>query len=249
MRASFKQKLLQKKCLVGTLVTMPCSTVAEVLSSTGFDWLFIDMEHAPISTADVQCHLQACDENCSVIVRIPDSSETSIRQALDTGCDGIIAPLIDSPEKARRIVSSAKYPPTGTRSVGIARAHGYGRNFTGYVESANRDISVIVQIEHIDAVKCIDHILAVEGIDGVFIGPYDLSGSMGIPGQTGERQVREAIEKVRVSCNQRNIPHGIFVGNVDAAVEERERGAKFIAIGLDVGRLIASSVADLDRLS
>jgi len=233
MRESFNKKIRASTPAVGTLVTLAAPEVAEILSLCGFDWLFIDAEHGTFSVAAVQQMIQAIRGDCLALVRVPENSPTWIKRILDTGCDGIIVPQVNSAEEARRAVSAAKYPPHGSRGVGIARAQGYGLSFAEYVTAANDHIAVIIQIEHIDAVSNLDEILAVEGTDGVLIGPYDLSGSMNRLGEVGSEAVQEAISLIKNKCIERAVPFGIFVLNAELAQKEIASGCSFIAVGTD----------------
>ncbi len=233
MKTVFRRRLRQGDRLAGTIVTLPCPPIAELLSRSGFDWLFIDAEHGPLSVGDIQLLLQAAQPRCPCIVRVAANDEVYIKQVLDTGADGIIAPLVNDAETAARVVAWAKYPPVGRRSVGIGRAHEYGQTFAEYVAQANDRVAVIIQIEHIDAVARIDSILDVAGIDGVFIGPYDLSASMGKPGKIEDDDVQSQIEAVRQACLARHTAVGIF--GVDAAAVQPflKQGYTLIAVGMD----------------
>jgi len=237
MKRSFKEKLYQRNPVIGTLVTLNAPEIAEILSLCKFDWLFIDMEHGTLSVSEVQHLIQAIGDHCSAIVRIPENNPVSIKKALDIGCDGIIVPLVNSAEEARRAVSAAKYPPMGTRSVGIGRAHNYGLSFAEYVASANDNVAVLIQIEHIDAVDRLNDILAVEGIDGIFIGPYDLSGSMNLLGEVNNELVQAAISTIKLKCHRKSMPVGLFVMKAEAATKEIEDGCQFIAVGIDTALL------------
>lgn len=222
---------------MGTLVTLDCPEVTEILSLCNFDWLFFDMEHGTLSINSIQHLIQAIRQDCSAIIRIPENGTVWIKRALDTGCDGILVPQVNSAEEAYKAVMAAKFPPQGSRSVGIGRAHGYGMSFSDYLSSANQTTALIIQIEHINAVNQLDKILDVEGIDGVFIGPYDLSGSMNMLGQVTSAPVQEAIQEVKQKCVERSIPVGIFVMKAEAAQKEIEEGCTFIAVGMDTVHL------------
>jgi 2-dehydro-3-deoxyglucarate aldolase/4-hydroxy-2-oxoheptanedioate aldolase len=204
-----------------------------MLSLCGFDWLFIDMEHGPLSPATTQHIIQAVGGDCSSIVRVPENSEVWIKKALDTGCDGVIVPQVKSAEDARLAVSATKFPPRGSRSVGIARAHEYGMSFTEYVASANENVALVILIEHIDAVSNLEEILAVRGIDGVLIGPYDLSGSMNMLGQVTSEPVRASVAEIKKKCQEKSVPVGMFVMNAEDAQQEIDDGCKFIVVGID----------------
>jgi 2-keto-3-deoxy-L-rhamnonate aldolase RhmA len=248
MKFDFRKRLIQGDLLKGTIISLPCPQVAELLSGAGFDWLFIDGEHGPLSVGDIQLLLQAAQPHCPCVVRLAANDAVHVKQALDTGADGIIAPLVNDADTAARVASWARYPPLGTRSVGIARAQGYGASFASYMATANTQVAVVVQVEHIDAVANIDSILDVEGIDGVFVGPYDLSASMGKPGQVNDADVQHQIETVRQACLQHRVPIGIF--GVDAAAVQPfvQQGYTLIAMGMDSLLLIQSAQKALSRL-
>ncbi len=182
------------------------------------------------------------------MVRLAANDAVHVKQALDTGADGIIAPLVNDADTAARVAAWAKYPPLGTRSVGIARAQGYGASFASYMATANAQVAVIVQVEHVDAVDNIESILDVKGIDGVFVGPYDLSASMGKPGQINDADVQHQIETIRQACMQRRVPLGIF--GVDAAAVQPfvKQGYTLIAVGMDSLLLIQSARRILSTL-
>jgi 2-dehydro-3-deoxyglucarate aldolase/4-hydroxy-2-oxoheptanedioate aldolase len=235
---SFKQKLRDGNILIGMLITLDNQVIVEALSNTGLDWLFIDMEHAPLSIGDVQRLIQSTSKSCSTLIRIQDNNPVYIKQALDIGCDGIIVPQINDAENALRVVEACKYPPIGTRSVGISRAHKYGSNFKNYIENANENIAIIIQIEHIKAVENIDSILNVNGIDGIFIGPYDLSGSMGLTGQIQHQEVQNAIRIVKTAAAARSIPIGIFTGDIESARSQLTDKIQFVAVGIDIMHLV-----------
>jgi len=227
------KNIFKNKPAIGTLITLDSPEITEILSNSGFDWLFLDMEHGVISTAAVQRLLQSKEKSCPAFVRIPDNNSTWIKKALDTGCEGIIVPQIKNVADVRVAVKAAKYPPVGERSVGIARAQGYGMSFKEYVASANSKVGLILQIEHIDAVKNLDEILKEPGFDGIFIGPYDLSGSMNLLGEVSNNKVQDAIDEVKAKCKAKDVPFGIFVPMAEMVKKEIEDGCSFIAIGMD----------------
>lgn len=233
MKTTFIEKLRGQRPLLGTIVSLPSPELSELLSVVGFDWLFIDMEHGPLSIGDAQRMIQSVRNDCNTIVRVAENNPILIKQALDIGADGIIVPLVNSADEARQAVASARYPPLGKRSVGIARAHDYGLHFMEYIQRANQAIAVIIQIEHRDAVDNLDDILAVEGIDGVFIGPYDLSGSMNRLGDVFSAPVQEAIARVKSACARKDIPVGLFMQQPDWLEAELASGTRFVAVGTD----------------
>lgn len=233
MKRTFVDKLRENRPLLGTIVSLPSPELSELLSLAGFDWLFIDMEHGTMSISDAQRMVQAVKNECSAVIRVAENKPIFIKQALDIGADGVIVPLINSAAEARQAVESARYPPAGKRSVGLARAHDYGLNFANYIQTANQSVAVIIQIEHQQAVDNLDEILAVEGIDGVFIGPYDLSGSLNRLGDVADPAVQEAIQEMKTKCLYKGIPVGLFLQQADRIAAELASGITFLAVGTD----------------
>ena len=233
MHAAFKKRLTAGERLTGTILTLPAPELAEIAAGAGFDWLFLDMEHGLLDIAGAQRMVQAAGA-CPCLIRVPVNEPVWIKKAMDIGSAGLIFPNIKSAEEAARAVREAKYPPEGVRSVGIGRAHGYGARFAEYVASANLDTILVAQVEHIDGVGNIDDILGTPGVDAVFVGPFDLSASMGKPGRTGDTDVRGAIAAVRKACAARGVPAGIFAPDVGAARAALGEGFSFVCVGMDV---------------
>ncbi|HEY6845789.1 MAG TPA: aldolase/citrate lyase family protein [Terracidiphilus sp.] len=248
MNRSLNELLHAHQPIIGTLLTLASPELAEALALLGFDWVFIDLEHGSLSVQDAQRAIQAIARRSYTLVRVPDGTPENIKRVLDTGCDGIIVPLVSTESYARRIVSLAKYPPAGERSVGYGRAQGFGLGIEEYLRSANAQTTVVVQIEHKDAIANTDQILSVPGIDAVFIGPYDLSGSMGLLGDISHPQVMDAIDRVRTACAAAHSPYGIYCANVHQAKKEIERGAKLVAVGTDILHLACSARSALETL-
>jgi 2-dehydro-3-deoxyglucarate aldolase/4-hydroxy-2-oxoheptanedioate aldolase len=244
----FKQKLKQKQPQIGTVQELASAEVTEILAGAGFDWIWMDMEHSAIDVPCMQRMLQAGQHLCACIVRSPSHDEVWIKKILDAGADGIILPLVNSAEEAEKIIQLCKYPPEGRRSVGLARAHGYGMSFQKYIDEANQTISIILQIEHIDAVNNIEAIVKVPGIDALIIGPYDLSGSMGKIGQVNDPEVQEQIEKVRQTCLNANMPMGIFTPNPEEVKTLIKKEYCLIAVGIDT-MLMGKAVKEAIELS
>ena len=228
------------KPLIGTIFSMGAPQVAEMISSSGFDWVMIDMEHSTLSLDSVQVALQILGSNILKIVRVPGNDEIWIKRVLDTGCDGILVPMVNSFEDALKVVRYSKYPTLGKRSVGVARAHKFGSTFTEYVNNANDDQIVMIQIEHKDGVKNIDSILTVKGIDSIFIGPYDLSASMGYMGQVDHPEVRAAIDLIKMKCKKAGIPFGIFGSTPESLEKDMADGCTFPLCGVDSSILSGS---------
>jgi 2-keto-3-deoxy-L-rhamnonate aldolase RhmA len=247
-RINFVSALHGPKPLIGTLVSVRAPEVGEALALCGYDWLFLDLEHSTIDIAAAQNIIQAVGSKSFTVLRLPDNNPEYFKKALDTGCDGLVIPLVNSPEDAQAAVLAAKYPPLGTRSVGIGRAHAYGLSFASYVQDANTSVALILQIEHKRAVEQIDDIVAVEGFDGIFVGPYDLSGSMGLLGQVSHPEVSAAIDRVRMSCRTAGVPFGIFCGSVSQATFEIQHGTKLVVCGTDLMLMTGNASSHLREL-
>jgi 2-keto-3-deoxy-L-rhamnonate aldolase RhmA len=234
--------------LLGVLVSVRSAEVAEALALSGADWLFVDMEHSLVDVVAAQGMLQAVAGRAFVVLRLPSNAQEHFKRALDTGCDGVIVPMVNSAADATAAVMAAKYPPVGARSVGIGRAHGYGADFAAYTRSANERVALIVQVEHREAVAEIDAIVRVPGVDGIFLGPYDLSGSMGLLGEVNHPEVVAAMDKVRSACAAVGMPLGIFCATTEQAAVELTRGATLVVAGTDLGTLMSATREGLRSL-
>ena len=247
---NFTKRLQAGDRLCGTIITLDSPAVAELLAETGFDWLFIDAEHSPMSAVHIQRVLQGAGAT-PCLVRLAAGDELNIKKALDAGAAGIIAPMVNTAQQAQRVVSQAKYAPLGTRGVGIARAHGYGLRFQEYLTTANEQTAVVIQAEHIEAVKNMEAIAQVDGIDAVLVGPYDLSASMGRIGQVDHPQVVAAIDQVTAVCRSAGIPLGIFGVSAAAVRPYIERGYTLIVAGADtllLGQAAAQLLAQVAQI-
>ncbi len=235
---TIKEKLADKKISIGTWMTMAHPSVAEILAMAGYDWVVMDTEHSAVDVSEVLQMLIAIEHRGAVpLVRLAGIDPIQAKSVLDSGAAGVIVPMVNTKADAELCVSMTKFPPMGKRGVGLARAQGYGMNFDDYVKRNNSDSLLIVQIEHIDAVNNIEEILSVAGIDGTFIGPYDLSLSLGIPGQLSHPLVKEAKAKVLKSALAKGLAAGIHIVQPATAAEEYreavEAGYTFIAVGAD----------------
>jgi 2-dehydro-3-deoxyglucarate aldolase/4-hydroxy-2-oxoheptanedioate aldolase len=233
MTQSFRKRLQKGDTLIGSLLQMPLPENAEAFVQAGYDWLFVDLEHSPMDARNALDILSAVDARIPCVVRVPWNDEAHIKKALDIGATGIIVPLVNSAEDAKLAVGRCKYPPMGFRSVGVTRAHRFDLDFDAYMKKANDEIAVIVQVEHIEAVANIDAILDVPGIDGVFVGPFDLSGSMDLPGQINHPKVQEAIRQVIAACEKRDIARCIYAHSPQHAKTYMEQGYRVIGLCTD----------------
>jgi 2-keto-3-deoxy-L-rhamnonate aldolase RhmA len=243
LNSNFRKRLLNGDVLVGTLITIPSAEVAEIMAGVGFDWLFIDTEHSAFNARGAQTILQAVGQRCPGVVRVPANDEVWIKKALDIGATGIIAPQVNSAADAEAIVRMCKYPPDGTRGVGIGRAHQYGLGFNQYMERANNEIAVILQAETAQALENINEIVKVTGIDAIFIGPYDLSASLGKMGQLTDPEVKQAVETIADACNKAGVRLGIFGAVAEVVAPYIQQGFTLLAIGTD-GLLMAQNARE-----
>ncbi|MFC2164876.1 HpcH/HpaI aldolase/citrate lyase family protein [Acidobacteriota bacterium] len=248
MNLSFRQKLEQNKLCIGTFITLPCPEIAEICAMAGLDWILVDLEHTTLEVKDVQSILQAINQQCACIVRVPSKDEATIKRVLDVGVNGIMVPHVNTVEETTSLVQGCLYPPEGKRSVGIARAQNYGLGFKDYLARANKEIIVIPQVEHVEGVSRIDDIVRVPGVSGVFIGPYDLSGSMGMLGQVKSTEVQESIARVQRSCSQAGLPAGIFCPDIESARTQIDQGFTLIVLGMDSRFLVDSVRRVIDQL-
>lgn len=233
---SLRTKIRNNQLTIGSWVTIPHQSIVEILATAGFDWLTLDLEHAAIDYAQAMnliAHIQA--KGMKALVRVSKNEEVVIKKVMDAGADGIIVPTVKNADEARQAVEFVKYPPFGKRGVGLNRAQNYGIGFEEYVKWQAEESVVIAQIEHIDSVHNIEAILMVEGIDGIMIGPYDLSASMGMPGNYDHPDVKVALAKIEESCKRLKKTMGFHVIQSDfkKAVEKINLGYTFLAFSLD----------------
>lgn len=231
-----KEKLQLNSLTIGSWVTIGHPAVVEIMASAGFEWLTIDMEHSAIGFETAQNLITAMQlHGVTPLVRVGRNDDLIIKRVMDIGAAGVIVPMVNSVEDAQRAVANVKYPPDGARGVGLYRAQNYGTSFNEYKKFVKKDSIVIAQIEHIDAVDNIDGILYTHGIDGIIIGPYDLSASMGMPGEYDKPEVQKAIGKVEEACKRIGKPLGFHVIQSDSAKlrEKIDSGYTFLAFSLD----------------
>lgn len=233
---SLRDRIINKDLVVGTWTQTGDPVAAEIMAECGYDFIAADIEHTSISERDFVDFARAVKGLTVPFARVANSDEMAIRRMLDLGAEGIIVPMVNSGEQAKSVVEAAKYAPQGKRGFAWIRPNKYGVKFNEYAAKANDIITVIAMIETKEAVENIDEILSVDGIDGVFIGPYDLSGSYGIVGQVDHQIIKEAKLKVLEACKKYNKIAGQHIvratkENVNEAVE---LGYTFLALGTDI---------------
>jgi 4-hydroxy-2-oxoheptanedioate aldolase len=231
---------------IGLFLGLADPGVAELLGGTGFDWLLIDGEHGPNDLRTVLAQLRALQGGgADVLVRVVDHDPARIKQMLDIGVQSLLVPMVDSAEQARALVRATRYPPAGIRGVGTAMARAARWNgVPDYLRRADGEICLIVQAESRAALEALDEILAVDGVDAVFIGPSDLAASMGRLGSPDHPEVRAAVLGAIGKIARSGKAAGVFAPRLDAAREYGRAGARFIALGTDT-LLLRQSAAGL----
>ncbi len=247
---NLKQKITDHHYVIGSWINTASPITAELMASTGFDFLTVDMEHCAIELGAVQSLFQAMkagNASCTPLVRLQGHSYAETKRLMDAGAGGVIAPLINLPEQAEEIIQAVKYPPRGSRGVGFCRANGYGAKLKEFVETSNRESFVCVQIEHADALSRIDDILSVPDIDAVMIGPYDLSASLGVTAQFDHPDMIKSTALILDSCRRHGVVPGIHVVEPDVETTSRryQEGYRFIAYSLDINMLLHHFTKDL----
>ncbi len=231
--------LRERRDAVGSWINTASPIVAELMSQAGFDFLVIDAEHSPVDLAQAHAIFQAIgagNPGCVPMVRLPGNDYATTKRYLDAGARGVICPFINSAAEARELVRSVKYPPQGERGVGYARCNAYGHDIQAAVARANADISVCIQIEHRRALEQLEEIVHVPGVDGVMIGPYDLSASMGITAQFDHPDYLAACERILSVSRAAGLATGIHVVQPlpDEVLSRFRQGYTFIAYSLDI---------------
>ena len=242
----FKKALAEKRAQIGLWMCLADSVPAEICAGAGFDWLLIDGEHSPndLHTILHQSQAIAAYPGVNAVARVPvghgNVGTALLKQYLDVGVQNLLIPMVDTAEQAAAVVKACRYPPLGIRGMGGSRASRWGR-YSSYGKEANDQVCVLVQVETREAVKNIDSIIATEGVDGVFIGPADLSAALGYVGQRAHPEVTKVIE----DCIQRIVKGGkaagILTGDEALAKRYLELGATFVAVGVDTTLLVQAT--------
>jgi 2-keto-3-deoxy-L-rhamnonate aldolase RhmA len=236
-RQELKDKLRQRNKVFAAWTSLAHPSITEIFSRMGVDFVGIDIEHSTISQEQSQCIVAAAQAGGTLCLpRVASHNMEAIKRLLDSGADGIILPMVNEPKDVENLISWCMYPPRGKRSFGIARAQGYGFDFDEYVKDWNRSVSLIVQIESIQGVENIDEILSYEEIDAAMVGPYDLSGSLGIPGELDHPKVKEAGQKVIEACAKHSKACGTQDIDPDAKSLQKafDEGYTFVVMASDV---------------
>jgi 2-keto-3-deoxy-L-rhamnonate aldolase RhmA len=237
MTFQLRKRMRAGELVIGSWLQMGYPQIAEMMARAGFDYLVVDMEHGAMGVAGMLNLIQVTQlAGVAPIVRVPANEPHFIKTALDAGAEGIIVPDVRSPEEARKAASAMFYPPRGTRGVGLSRAQGFGMEFDAYRDERGPEAVLIVQIEHHKAVLQAHDILAVEGVEGFLIGPYDLSGSLGKPGAFDDPEVKAQLDMVEEVIAASAKPGGYHIVQSDHAALERriKAGCRLMAYGTDM---------------
>lgn len=236
-RSNLKLKLKKRELIFGGWISYDHPSIAETFALTGFDFISIDMEHAPISLSSAQRIISISQsKGVPCLPRPVSHSNDFFKPLLDSGADGLVVQMVESYKEVEAISSYLKYPPIGKRTFGINRAQDFGLNFENYVESWNDESVLIIQIESKKGLYNIDEITKHSAIDGIMIGPYDLSGSLGFPGEINNPIINEACSKIIETCKNNNISCGTQISipseaNIKGAID---KGYNFIILGSDL---------------
>lgn len=240
MNNLLKNKLKSNELTIGSWLTIGHASIAEIIANAGFDWLVIDLEHTTISIEQAGELIRVIDL-CGVapLVRLTSNHPDQIKRVMDAGAHGIVVPMVNSVDDAVRAVTSTRYAPRGTRGVGLARAQKYGSGFDDYLKWQEEGPVVIVQIEHQDALNQLEAILTVPGVDGFIIGPYDLSCSMGMPGEFERQEFKETMNRILSTGLKLKCPAGLHIVEPDVSRLQQmiAEGYSFIAYSVDMRML------------
>jgi 2-dehydro-3-deoxyglucarate aldolase len=246
-----KQLLRQGKPSIGTWVTIGHPEITEILSGFGFDWILFDTEHAPLDSETVQAMMQGMSASETLpLVRLARNDPVLINKALDIGGAGVVIPLVNSREDALNAVRACRYPPEGSRGVGPRRVVHYGadKEFYEYFKKANSEILVIPMLETETAIDHADEILSVDGVDGFFIGPTDLSTSLGIMGQWNDPKLEAAIQKALQAGKRAKVAPGIVGLGLEDAKKRLSQGFQFVSVGSDLSFLCEGAQACIEQM-
>ena len=245
-------KKINKKIKIGSWITTFNPSAVHLMSSLGFKWLCIDMEHSTITFDQMSVLISTIENNESIpFVRVGSNDKLHVKKALDAGAKGIIVPMVNTVKDAKKAIDSTYYYPKGKRGVGLSRATNFGYNFEKYVKIGSKKIQLILQIESIEAVNNIGKILDLKNISGTLLGPYDLSSSLGVIGKLESSLVKNAIRKYEEISKKKRVPMGIHIGqpNLNKIKLVYKKKYKFIAAGTDMIFLGNSCKKFLNELS
>jgi 2-keto-3-deoxy-L-rhamnonate aldolase RhmA len=236
-RAALRAKFRARERLFGGWVSFAHPSITETFARAGFDFMAIDMEHSTISIEQAQRIIAASQaEGVPCLPRPVSHSNDYIKPLLESGADGMLIQMVNTPQEVEALIRLVKFPPVGNRSYGVNRAHGYGWDFDEYIQTWNANSPLLIQVESIQAVENIDDLLQFDEVDGVMVGPYDISGSLGVPGQTSHPKVLEASRRVIEACARHGKSCGTQVSeaNESGVTALFEMGYTYAILGSDL---------------
>jgi 2-keto-3-deoxy-L-rhamnonate aldolase RhmA len=239
---NLKKKLRKGEFCSGIWITLPCPTSCEIIADVGFDWVMVDAEHDPFNPETLLNMAMAFKGSDTVLlIRIPEKTESFVKQVLDMGWDGIIFPQTNTLEDAKRVVSLCKYPPLGKRGYGPSRVGNYGKDEDEYVKSANDSVICVIQIENVSGAEQIEKIVQVQGIDWIMVGPNDMSHSAGRFRDKKNPVLVEALSKIRKAANAAGIPFSMGGGDTSDMIKIMDMGCPLVFLGKDTDYLQAAA--------
>ena len=231
-----KDKLKKKQVALGTWITLCDPIIPELLAPAKFDWMCVDLEHTSITLNELKPIIISIENIKSTpLVRVGENNYNLIKRVMDIGASGVIVPNINTVEDAKKAIDAVKYPPKGKRGMGLYRAQSFGNKLNEYIKWNDNKSLVIIQIESQEALDNIDNILGLKNLDAFFVGPYDLTASMGIPGEFHHEKYKKALKKILNSANKNNITPGIHSVSPDYKIVKNyiRKGFKMIGYSLD----------------
>jgi 2-dehydro-3-deoxyglucarate aldolase len=243
MTGTLKSKLKSNKPAIGGWAMIGHASVVEIMAASGVDWVCIDLEHTSTTYEQVENMVRAAElHQTPALCRLTSNDEDQIKRVMDIGASGIIVPMVKTSNEARAAVEAMHYPPLGHRGVSLHRGTGFGNRFKDYQDWLANEAVCIVQIEHIDAVDNLEDILSVDGVDGYFIGPYDLSASMGLTGQLDHADVVAAMTRVREVAAKMKKPGGLHIVEPDPEQLQDAIGQGFTILGYSMDVRIIDTI-------
>jgi 2-keto-3-deoxy-L-rhamnonate aldolase RhmA len=248
LKNPLREKLYSGKTSFGTWITIGSPDVTDTLKQLNFDWFVLDTEHSYFSIETARNMMLALSDSKIVpLVRVGENDQYLIKRALDIGGYGILVPLVNTREEAERVVNYSKYPPLGSRGVGPVRAAAYGNNLRDYVTSANYELLVTVQIETLLALSNAESIAETKGVDILFVGPSDLTMSMGLGTDRGNQKVADSMSLIVKICERAGKIPGTLAATPEEAKKWQKLGFKFIALGSDSKYLFQGAKTFLEQ--
>jgi len=232
---NIRKKLNSGSLSIGSWMQIPHTSIAEIMGQAGYDWVAVDLEHGAISVHQLPDLFRALElGNTLPLARVAQGKVKDCKQALDAGAGGVIVPMVESEEQLERVRDAVRWPPSGKRGVAFSRANLFGKNFDEYIEEAQQPL-MVTMIEHIDAIKNLEGILQVEGLDAILIGPYDLSASMGLTAKFDHPEFLDIMKKIKESADKATVPCGVHLVTplADELQDKIDNGYRFIAYSID----------------